>query len=101
MKEVQLVKDRNLALNLARTELGIPKPKGGETTTTKAQGGTEKEIQRKTEFQMKQVTIPIKGNYQKGEPSLKRLSDGEFRTRLDEGLCFKCNEKYSLGHHVR
>ena len=42
---------------------------------------------------MKQVTIPIKGNYKKNEPSVKRLSDAEFKARLDKGLCFKCNER--------
>ena len=44
---------------------------------------------------MKQVTIPTKGSY---EPPIKRLSDAEFRARLDIGLCFRCNKKYSHGH---
>ncbi|TYK17993.1 Ty3/gypsy retrotransposon protein [Cucumis melo var. makuwa] len=98
MKEAQLVNDRNLALKLARVELGIPEPKGGESSTTKIQAGNEKGMQRKTEFQMKQVTIPIKGNYQKRDPPVKRLSNVEFRARLDRGLCCRCNEKYSHGH---
>ena len=34
---------------------------------------------------MKQITIPIKGNYQKNEPPVKRLFDVEFRARLDKG----------------
>ena len=50
---------------------------------------------------MKQVTIPIRGNYQKSEPPVKRLSDAEFRTSLDKGLCFKCNERYSPGHRCK
>lgn len=50
---------------------------------------------------MKQITIPIMGNYTKGEPLVKRLSDVEFRARLDKGLCFRCNEKYSHGHRCK
>ena len=64
----------------------------------KAQVGMEKGVVRKTDFPMKQVTIPIKCNYQRSEPPVKRLSDAEFRSRLDKGLCFKCSEKYSLRH---
>ena len=50
---------------------------------------------------MKQVSISIKGNYQRNEPHVKRLSDTEFRARLDKGLCFRCNEKYSPGHRCK
>ena len=45
--------------------------------------------------------IPIKGNYQKNEPPVNRLSDAEFRARLHKGLYFKCNEKYSQGHRCK
>ncbi|TYJ99689.1 Transposon Ty3-G Gag-Pol polyprotein [Cucumis melo var. makuwa] len=89
MKEAQLVNDRNLALKLARAELGIPEPKGAEVSTTKTQPRNDKGILRKNEFQMKQITIPLKGSYQKGEPPVKRLSDAEFRACLDKGLCFR------------
>ena len=50
---------------------------------------------------MKQIAVPIKGNYQKNEPPVKRLSDTELRARLDKGLCFKCNEKCSLSHRCK
>ncbi|KAA0036023.1 retrotransposon protein [Cucumis melo var. makuwa] len=89
MHEAQLVNDRNLALRLAREELGLPKPKNGEGTNSKSKGGSDKEGHKKTEFQMKQVTIPIKGRYHQNEPPIKRLSDAEFRARLDKGLCFR------------
>ncbi|KAA0043267.1 Transposon Ty3-I Gag-Pol polyprotein [Cucumis melo var. makuwa] len=82
MKEAQLVNDRNLALKLAIAELGILEPKGGESSATK-------------------ITIPLKGSYQKGKPPVKRLSDVEFRAHLDQGLCFRCNEKYSHGHRCK
>ncbi|TYJ98820.1 retrotransposon protein [Cucumis melo var. makuwa] len=94
MHEAQLVNDRNLALRLAREELGLPKPKNGEGTNRKSKGGSDKEGHKKTEFQMKQVTIPIKGRYHQNEPPIKRLSDAEFRARLDKGLCFSKEEEY-------
>ena len=50
---------------------------------------------------MKQVTIPLKGDYQKKDPPIKRLLDMEFRARLDKGFCFRCNEKYSPRHRCK
>ncbi|KAL0539616.1 hypothetical protein IC582_023832 [Cucumis melo] len=50
---------------------------------------------------MKQITIPIKGHFKKGEPPVKRLSDAKFRARLDRELCFRCNDKYSPGHRCK
>lgn len=95
------VNDRNLTLKFARAELGILELKGGDASSTKIVGGNEKGNPRKTEFQMKQITIPIKGNYPKGEPPVKRLLDTKFRARLDKGLCFICNEIYSHGHRCK
>ncbi|TYK15071.1 Ty3/gypsy retrotransposon protein [Cucumis melo var. makuwa] len=101
MMAAQLVNDRNLALKLAQAEMGIIEPKRSESVGNKVQWNNEKGMLRKNEFQMKQITIPLKGSYQKGEPPVKRLSDAEFRARLDKGLCFRCNEKYSHGHRCK
>ncbi|KAA0063363.1 retrotransposon protein [Cucumis melo var. makuwa] len=101
MMAAQLVNDRNLALKLAQAETGIMEPKRNEATTTKVPWNNDKGSMRKNEFQMKQITIPLKGSYHKGEPPVKRLSDAEFRARLDKGLCFRCNEKYSHGHRCK
>lgn len=98
MKEAQLVIDRNLALKLAREELGLMETKSGESSGNKNKGGNEKRDSKGIRIPMKQVTILNKGSYQKNEPPIKRLSDAEFRARLDKGLCFRCNEKYSHGH---
>ncbi|TYK23219.1 ty3-gypsy retrotransposon protein [Cucumis melo var. makuwa] len=101
MMAAQLVNDRNLALKLAHEEMGIIEPKRNEATSTKVPWNNDKGNMRKNKFQMKQITIPLKGSYQKGEPPVKRLSDAEFRARLDKGLCFRCNEKYSHGHRCK
>ena len=100
MKEAQLVSDRNLALKLAKAEWvnSVTREGGG---SGKGQSSQDKSSPKKTEFPMKQVIVPIKGNYQKNEPLVKRLSNTEFRARLDKGLCFSCNEKYSLGHRCK
>lgn len=37
----------------------------------------------------------------KREPPTKRLLDSELRTRLDKGLCFRCNDKWSRGHRCK
>ena len=75
--------------------------KKGEGQTSKGQEGAEKGVLKKTDFPLKQVSIPIKGNYQRNEPPVKRLSDTEFRARLDKGLCFKCSERYSPEHRCK
>lgn len=31
----------------------------------------------------------------------KRLSDAEFQARGDKGLCFRCDEKYHVGHRCK
>ena len=31
----------------------------------------------------------------------KRLSDAEFQSRKEKGLCFRCNEKYSHDHKCK
>ncbi|KAA0048167.1 retrotransposon protein [Cucumis melo var. makuwa] len=82
----------------AEMELGMTKWEEGGSSKVKKLGDVDKPPPRKTDFQMKQITIPIKGNFKKGEPPVKRLSDAEFRARLDRGLCFRCNDKYSPGH---
>ncbi|TYK02434.1 retrotransposon protein [Cucumis melo var. makuwa] len=101
MREAQLVNDRNLALKLTKMELGMAEWDEGGSSKIKKIGDAEKPPPRKTDFQMKQITIPIKGNFKKGEPPVKRLSDAEFRARLDRGLCFRCNDKYSPGHRCK
>ncbi|KAL4018114.1 hypothetical protein IC575_021704 [Cucumis melo] len=101
MREAQLVNDRNLALKLSKMELGMTDWEVGGSSKVKKLGDVDKPPPRKTDFQMKQITIPIKGNFKKGEPPVKRLSDAEFRARLDRGLCFRCNDKYSPGHRCK
>ncbi|KAA0063772.1 retrotransposon protein [Cucumis melo var. makuwa] len=98
MREAQLINDRNLALKLARMELGVA---GEGSSTGRKVIENEKVVPRKTDFQMKQITIPIKGNYTKAGPPVKRLSDAEFRARLDRWLCFRCNDKYSPSHRCK
>ncbi|CAA0843096.1 Unknown protein, partial [Striga hermonthica] len=34
-------------------------------------------------------------------PEVKRLSPEETKRRCEKGLCFKCDEKFTLGHHCK
>jgi len=34
-------------------------------------------------------------------PNWKRLSEAEWRAKRDKGLCFRCDEKYTIGHKCR
>ncbi|KAA0061430.1 retrotransposon protein [Cucumis melo var. makuwa] len=105
MREAQLVNDRNLALKLALNEVGIRGPGTSEAQTQVMQDGkganSEKKEGRRTEYAIRRISIPIKGNYTRGEPPVRRFSYSEFRARLDKGLCFHCHEEYSQGHRCK
>lgn len=110
MKEAQLVNDRNIALKLALKELG-------RSGLNQRMGlNDKKEMSEKTQGKitnnppMKQIALPVKplvpilaknNVSNKKEAPMKRLSDAEFRDRLDKGLCFRCNEKYAPGHQCK
>ncbi|KAL0539505.1 hypothetical protein IC582_023720 [Cucumis melo] len=106
MREAQMVSDRDLAINIALNDwrgngpkvVGAQAHKGKQILTN-----LENKEGKKADFAMKQLTLPIKGNFVKKEPQapVKRLSDSEFRARLDKGLCFRCNDKYSPGHRCK
>ncbi|KAL4030997.1 hypothetical protein IC575_009252 [Cucumis melo] len=101
MRETQLVKDRNLALKMALNELGGSGPSISEAQTQTMKDGrtnTKKKGGRQTEYPMRKISILVKGSYTRGEPPVRFLSDNEFKERLDKGLCFCCNDKYSHGH---
>lgn len=90
-RESQLVNHRILAL---RAELEIFEPEGVKSQCNKSPRGSGKGQKRKSEFNMKEITIPINGIYTKGESPLKRLLDAESRAWLYKGHYFKGNEKY-------
>ncbi|KAL4037971.1 hypothetical protein IC575_001574 [Cucumis melo] len=104
MREAQMVSDRDYAIKLALNDWRSRGPTGVEAQAQKGKQvalKVENKEGKRPEFTMKQISIPIKGNYAKGEPQVKRLSDSEFRARLDKGLCFRCNDKYSSGHRCK
>lgn len=38
---------------------------------------------------------------QRRDSSYKRLSDEEYRSKIERGLCFRCDEKYTPGHRCQ
>lgn len=99
MREAQLVNDhKNLALN----ELGLQGANTMKAQLTKAPiPQMEKSELKDKETQTRQITLNTRGNFVKkeaGEASTKRLSDSELQMRIDKGLYFRCNDKWSQGH---
>ncbi|TYK26802.1 retrotransposon protein [Cucumis melo var. makuwa] len=104
MREAQMVSDRDLAIKLALNDWRSRGPAAAEAQAQKGNQVTlnlEKKKGKRPDFAMKQISIPIKGNFAKGEPLVKRLSNSEYRARLDKELCFRCNNKYSPGHRCK
>ncbi|KAA0054258.1 uncharacterized protein E5676_scaffold45G00450 [Cucumis melo var. makuwa] len=73
MREAQLVNDRNVALKLAAEDLNNQGLGGAINQASNKIVGVGKGNTNRTDFQMKQIS----GNYTKGEPSIKRLSNVE------------------------
>ncbi|KAA0041765.1 ty3-gypsy retrotransposon protein [Cucumis melo var. makuwa] len=49
-------------------------------------------------------TITLRGvlaGENRSEGPTQRLSDAEFQSRREKGLCFRCDEKYHAGHHCK
>lgn len=44
------------------------------------------------------TTVPAVATEKPSGPTFKRLSEAEFQAKNEKGLCFKCDEKYSIGH---
>ena len=52
-------------------------------------------------FQTRAMAVSEKMMNQRREIPIKRLMESELRARIEKGLCFKCDEKFSPGHCVR
>ncbi|TYK05440.1 retrotransposon protein [Cucumis melo var. makuwa] len=83
MMAAQLVNDRNLALKLAQAEMGIIEPKRSETAGNKVPWNNDKGMMRKNEFQMKQITIPLKGSVMRNI-----LMDIDAKSKKKGSSCF-------------
>ena len=90
-----------------RREANLPGYSRGRTTNphnnTKANTNSNAgENKGGTNWPMRTITLrgTSKEEVPKEGPS-KRLSDAEFQTRKEKGLCFQCNEKYSHDHKCK
>ncbi|RVW36299.1 Retrovirus-related Pol polyprotein from transposon 297 [Vitis vinifera] len=52
-------------------------------------------------FQTRAVAIREKMMNQHREIPIKRLTESELQARREKGICFKCDEKFSLGHRCK
>ena len=100
----QMVENREIL----RKEANLPRysrakfpnyPSTNAKTNTVINGNDNK---GNTIFPIRTITLrgTATGEIQK-EGTSKRLSDAEFQTRKEKGLCFQCNEKYSADHRCK
>ena len=52
-------------------------------------------------FQTRAVVVGEKTMSQRREILIKGLMESELQARREKGLCFKCDEKFSPGHHCK
>lgn len=106
MEQAQMVEDRDLAVKLAEDEWNLGHTKGEPSKTqTKdwAKSGT------KAHEGMKTIFIPDKTNPgtgrgyqdQRRDGPTRRLTNEEYKLKREKGLCFKCDEKFTIGHRCQ
>lgn len=101
MRKAQLVEDRELAWSKRAEENGAreiyPNPKSQATQSTT----TAKQEVPPT----RTITLPSSTSIQKPitkeETPFKRLSEAEFQSWKEKGLCYRCDERYTVGHRCK
>ncbi|KAA0057854.1 ty3-gypsy retrotransposon protein [Cucumis melo var. makuwa] len=87
-----------------KTEVEVLEPKF-QYNWPKAKEGTETKAVMTTiggNIPMRTVTLRgVTAADNRREGPSKRLTDAEFQARREKGLCFKCEEKYYVGHHCK
>ena len=91
MEMAQRVENRNLTLWAAREPRD---PKSTKMLSSANQG----DWKIGENFQTRAVAIREKMMNQHREIPIKRLTESELQARIEKGLCFKCDEKFSPGH---
>lgn len=100
MKQAQIVEDRNLTLKLYTEDISIgPKEgikKGGHDYLAKNNNMAKKENHR---F----INLPDKGTGGRRDTTTpsRRLSEAEYQAKRAKGLCFRCDEKFTIGHRCK
>lgn len=87
---------------IIRNEANLECYNGGKYFTPSSSTYKTNDNKGNTMFPMR--TITLRGNTvgeEKKEGPSKRLSDAEFQSKKEKGLCFWCNEKYSHDHKCK
>lgn len=96
MKEAQLVKDRNLAFEIAWEDI---RPKTGlasrSTINPKSLPWSSTEPDSKT---TRRVIVTERKSGPESEVPYKSMSEAKYQVRRDKGLCFRGDEKFFKGH---
>ena len=97
MSMAQHIEDKNSALQTSYVSPGLTKGKNTPTrfSTFLAMGPN---------FLPKITSLlglrsPATGSV--GNPPFKRLSEAKWRAKHEKGFCFRCDEKYSIGHKCK
>lgn len=92
MEVAQRVEDKNRVMKAAREPLG---PKGNKPITPNKSLGFKRHLLNQS------ITIGEKPSILHKEFRVKRMFDTEWQTRREKGVCFRYDEKYTLGHQCK
>lgn len=99
MQEALLVEDRNLAISIALGEIrSKPDPNSKPYILIKSSTWRSYVLDNKS---TRLVFVAEKPNGPKLEMLYKWMSDAEYQTWRDKGLCFRCDEKFFKGIDVK
>ena len=85
---------------------GLSSSRGPANTSTQLSyqhGGTLPQVQPAARIPPANSTLPYRpqGIGRGSNPNWKRLSEVEWKAKRDKGLCFRCDEKYTIGHKCK
>ncbi|KAA0064688.1 ty3-gypsy retroelement transposase [Cucumis melo var. makuwa] len=103
MEFAQLVENREIV----RNEANLNNLVGGKyfqqnTVHNRTSANTNSDNKTNTNFPMRTITLRSSNNAEiRKDANSRRLPDAEFQARKEKGLCFRCNEKYSVDHRCK
>ena len=106
MELAQLIKDKNNIVHDITERLCPKFSKGfmgqaGKISEAFPARGTLNHGKTSENFQTRMVAISDRSSGQRREPQSKRLSKSKSQARRAKGLCFKCDEKFTIGHQCK
>lgn len=101
METAQMVEERNLVTKVGQWSPGPPKPKSSAYSNQNPPQSFNPTTKPTIPLNITPTRMASPGPFQKNTPSFKRLTDAEVQVKRERGLCYRCDEKFTVGHRCK